>query len=54
MQEGIRFGFVIILIWLLLLTGYLIYDKMFIGGVFTRTILVPPPQIGIIGEFDYE
>lgn len=54
MQEGIRFGFITILIWLTILTGYLIYDKIYTGGVLTRTILVPPPQVEIIGEFDYE
>ena len=42
--EGIRFGFKILFVWLILLTGFVMYDKMSIGnrGI-SQTILLPPP-----------
>lgn len=43
-HEAIKFGFKLILIWLLLLTGFVMYDKMSIGnGGISQTILLPPP-----------
>ena len=42
--EGIKFGFTFLFIWLILLTGFVMYDKMSIGsGGITQTILLPPP-----------
>ena len=40
--NGIKFGFSLVLIWLTLLTGFVMYDKMSIAqGV--RNIILPPP-----------
>ncbi len=40
--NGIKFGFSLVLIWLTLLTGFVMYDKMSIGrGV--ENIIIPPP-----------
>ena len=41
-RQGLSFGFGLILIWLTLLTGYLVYDKMYSGDGFTQTIILPP------------
>lgn len=44
--EGIKFGFTFVIIWLLLLTGYTMYDKMSVGNTgFSQTILLPPPSL---------
>lgn len=40
--EAVKFGFILILIWLTLLTGCQIYDKIFVGG---RLIILPPPAV---------
>ena len=53
MLKGISFGFVLVLTWLLLLTGYLLYDKMISVNEVRQTILVPP-QLEIIGEWEHE
>lgn len=41
--KGIRFGFITIIIWLLLLTSYLVYAKMNIGDRINKVIILPPP-----------
>lgn len=53
MQEGIRFGFITILIWLTLLTGYLICDKMNVVNKVQEVIILPPP-LEVVGEVEYE
>lgn len=41
-RSGIGLGFILTFIWLILLTGFIMYDKMSIGqGV--RNIILPPP-----------
>ena len=40
-HEGIKFGFTFLMIWLLLLTGYLMYDKMNVR--FKPMVLQPIP-----------
>lgn len=42
-REGIAFGFGFVLIWLLLLTSFIAYDRMYTGGKFNQTIMIPPP-----------
>lgn len=41
-RAGIGFGFSLILIWLILLTGFIMYGKI-IEGVKVNTIVLPPP-----------
>lgn len=42
--KAIGFGFWFIIIWLVILTSILAYDKMNLDrGNFTRTIILPPP-----------
>ena len=52
--NGTRFGFILILIWLALLTGFMIYDKMDSSKVQIRETIVLPPEIEAIGDIDYE
>ena len=41
-RNGIKFGFSLVLIWLTLLTGFVMYDKMsIVRGV--RNVILPPP-----------
>lgn len=47
-REGIKFGFTLILIWLLGLTGYLLYDKMNTGSKEVGNTLILPPEIEIL------
>ena len=41
--EGIRFGFILILIWLIGLTLYLVCAKMDISERINKVIILPPP-----------
>ena len=41
--NGTRFGFGLILIWLTLLTGWLMYDKMNVGEKINKVMILPPP-----------
>lgn len=52
--NGIRFGFILILIWLVLLTGFIIYDKINSSKVQIKETIVLPPEIELIGDIDYE
>ena len=48
-HAGIGFGFSLVLIWLILLTGFVMYDKMIEDRGITKTIfLPPPPQLEVI------
>ena len=51
--EGVSFGFKILLIWLTILTGYIMYDKIISVNKIHETIVLPP-QIEIIGDIDYD
>ena len=51
-QKAIKFGFKIMLIWLTILTGIIMYDKMSIGSKINQTILLPPP-IQEMEVYDY-
>lgn len=44
---GISFGYGLVLIWLILLTGFIIYGKIVEGREVSRTIILPP-QLEII------
>ena len=46
--SGISFGFSLVLIWLILLTGFVMYDKMIEDGGVVRTIVLPPPPLEVI------
>lgn len=52
--NGTRFGFILILIWLILLTGFTMYDKIDSSKVQIRETIVLPPEIELIGDIDYE
>lgn len=45
--SGISFGFSLVLIWLILLTGFVMYDKMVEGREVSKTIILPP-QLEVI------
>lgn len=47
-RAGIGFGFSLILIWLILLTGFMMYDKMVEGRGISQTIILPPPPLEVI------
>ena len=47
-RSGISFGFSLVLIWLILLTGFVMYDKMIEGRGITQTIVLPPPPLEVI------
>ena len=47
-HAGISFGFSLILIWLILLTGFVMYDKMVKGRDVTQPVLLPPPPLEVI------
>lgn len=47
-RAGISFGFALVLIWLVLLTGFIMYDKMVEGRGITQTIVLPPPPLEVI------
>lgn len=47
-RAGIGFGFTLILIWLVLLTGFAMYGKMVEGRGITQTIVLPPPPLEVI------
>lgn len=42
-RSGVGFGFSLVLIWLILLTGFVMYGKIVEGRGVTRTIVLPPP-----------
>ena len=47
--SGISFGFSLVLIWLILLTGFVMYDKMVEDRGEIRTIVLPPsPPLEVI------
>jgi hypothetical protein len=46
--SGISFGFSLVLIWLILLTGFIMYDKMVEDRGIARTIVLPPPPLEVI------
>lgn len=46
-KAGTAFGFGLILIWLTLLTGFIMYGKM-VGGSKVNTIILPPPPLEVI------
>ena len=54
--QGIGFGFIFLIIWLLLLTGYTIYDKINIGEKIEKVIILPPPveSLEIIENTEYD
>lgn len=48
-RVGIRFGFTLVLIWLTLLTGFVMYDKMVEDRGVAQTIVLPPsPPLEVI------
>jgi hypothetical protein len=48
-RSGISFGFSLVLIWLILLTGFIMYDKIIEDrGVVKTIFLPPPPQLEVI------
>jgi len=47
-KSGTAFGFGLILIWLTLLTGFVMYDKMAEGRDITQPVLLPPPPLEVI------
>jgi hypothetical protein len=47
-HAGISFGFTLVLIWLILLTGFVMYDKMVEGRGIAQTIVLPPPPLEVI------
>ena len=47
-HAGIGFGFSLVLIWLILLTGFVMYGKMVEGRGITQTIVLPPPPLEVI------
>lgn len=51
--KAIGFGFWFVIIWLVILTSILVYDKMNLDrGNFTNTIILPPPLEAL--EIDLE
>jgi hypothetical protein len=46
-HAGIGFGFTLVLIWLVLLTGFIMYDKMVEDREVGKTIILPP-QLEVI------
>lgn len=47
-RAGIGFGFTLVLIWLILLTGFVMYGKMVEDRGVTKTIFLPPPPLEVI------
>jgi hypothetical protein len=48
-HAGVGFGFTLVLIWLVLLTGFVMYDKIIEDrGVVKTIFLPPPPQLEVI------
>ena len=57
--DGTRFGFILVLIWLIILTGIIMHGKMVEDRDVTQPVLLPPPpleviEIELIGDIDYE
>lgn len=50
---GLSFGMKVILIWLAILTGFFMYDKMNVGEKINKVIILPPPieQIEVEGGY---
>jgi hypothetical protein len=46
-HAGVGFGFTLVLIWLVLLTGFIMYDKMVEDREVGKTIMLPP-QLEVI------
>lgn len=54
-HAGVSFGFGLILIWLILLTGFVMYGKMKEGREVNRTIILPPQlEVIEVEGVDYE
>ena len=54
-HAGIGFGFSLILIWLILLTAFIMYDKIIEGRGNTQTIILPPPlEVLEVEGVDYD
>ena len=47
-RSGVSFGFGLVLIWLILLTRFVMYGKIVEGQGVTRTIVLPPPPLEVI------
>ena len=47
-KAGTTFGIGLVLIWLTLLTVFVMYGKMVEGRGITQTILLPPPPLEVI------
>jgi hypothetical protein len=47
-KAGTAFGFGLILIWLTLLTWFIMYGKMVEGRDITQPVLLPPPPLEVI------
>ena len=45
---GVGFGFSLVLIWLILLTGFVMYDKMVEDRDIAQPVLLPPPPLEVI------
>lgn len=47
-KAGTVFGFSLILIWLTLLTGFIMYGKIVEDEDITQPVLIPPPPLEVI------
>ena len=53
-RAGVSFGFGLILVWLVLLTGFVMYGKM-VEEVKVNTIILPPPlEVIEVEGVDYD
>ena len=55
-EQGLSFGMKLILIWLVVLTALIMYDKMGVGEKINKVIILPPPieELQPIGGYDNE
>ena len=51
--EGTAFGFIFVVIWLLLLTGFVMYDRMNANEGLKKVIVLPPP-IEVIDGYNFD